>query len=455
MAAQERDPDTLWNELRKQSHDLGLELGFVDQDDFAKGVATRLTQGTTQIASFGSNGGNGGNGHGIGWGGRVREGPRLFFGTPIILLWLETRRETRRAQVLAIRSHVPRGVSDQLCYVIDPVGSYIPVSLRYCHDYSRNEAEQLSFNDLAIPAAPFQTANTHSTFEKRSTPAAPYQAGELQTTETVICISHVSGGTGGPGGRGGREGGVGGHGHGPSFQAKTIVIQNHLPERERIIRHQSGTSEWLLQHNLFKEWKAGEIQALYCRGIRKAGKAVASIVVEDLRANVANETMLVAALDLDRKETEAQSSTNLLAATWAQISGENPTSSEVHEQYKKRHTRPCLEEIYRVLQSAVGHSCAFIVVAGLDDYPEDDRDTLLRHLSELGPAVKLMFTSRTHLNIDRIILGIKTLDVPGDEEDHLKSTGLLEPTDNSSTSRESTDRRILKRCDGIFLLAKL
>ncbi|KAJ7790746.1 hypothetical protein B0H14DRAFT_2938345 [Mycena olivaceomarginata] len=70
--------------------------------------------------------------------------------------------------------------------------------------------------------------------EEQPTPATPDQAGKLQSIETVIRIPSVSGGTGGSGGMGGREGGVGGPGYGPSFQAETIMIQNCLPEYERL-----------------------------------------------------------------------------------------------------------------------------------------------------------------------------------------------------------------------------
>jgi hypothetical protein len=31
---------------------------------------------------------------------------------------------------------VPRGVSDDLLHIVDPVGGFITVSLRYCHDYA-------------------------------------------------------------------------------------------------------------------------------------------------------------------------------------------------------------------------------------------------------------------------------------------------------------------------------
>ncbi|KAJ7873529.1 hypothetical protein B0H14DRAFT_3860069 [Mycena olivaceomarginata] len=38
-------------------------------------------------------------------------------------------------QLMAVITHVSRGVSDDLFYVIDPVGGSIPVPLQYCRDY--------------------------------------------------------------------------------------------------------------------------------------------------------------------------------------------------------------------------------------------------------------------------------------------------------------------------------
>jgi hypothetical protein len=98
----------------------------------------------------------------------------------------------------------------------------------------------------------------------------------------------LPGGTGGHGGSGGKEGGGGGVGEGPSFQAATmnVVIQNQsaedceyikwasplnfFPRQEDVFSNrQPGTGEWLLQDSVFKKWKAGEIRALWCRGIRE------------------------------------------------------------------------------------------------------------------------------------------------------------------------------------------
>jgi hypothetical protein len=160
----------------------------------------------------------------------------------------------------------------------------------------------------------------------------------------------------------------------------------------------------------------------------------------------------VAFLALDNKEAAAQSTTSLLAAVWDQLSVGKPISPEVHELYNNHDAGrrpPSLEEIYRVLQVTVEDSCAFVVVDGLDKYPEDDRDTLLRHLSRLGAGVRLLFTSRSCISIDHIITNVETLDVPENEEDpnnqSAKPIRLLEDIDESATLRESSERKNVKR----------
>ncbi|KAJ6534432.1 hypothetical protein DFH09DRAFT_1325322 [Mycena vulgaris] len=127
-----------------------------------------------EITMFGGNGGNGGNGfdRGIGGDGGVGEGPRLqienFSGTQIIIRYMEGGGQVnpgigRIGEGLAnirdgvaevggqmrslindllrrfktqLMAHIPRGVSDDLFHVMDPVGGPIAVSLRYCHDYA-------------------------------------------------------------------------------------------------------------------------------------------------------------------------------------------------------------------------------------------------------------------------------------------------------------------------------
>jgi hypothetical protein len=187
-----------------------------------------------------------------------------------------------------------------------------------------------------------------------------------------------------------------------------------------------------------------------------------SIVVEYLRTSLANEHTGVAVLYLDHKATtEAHSTTNLLAAVWQQLVLTKPLSTSVRELYEKHHAQGTvlsLEETFSVLLSAVEKlSIVFILVDALDEYPEDDRDTLLRHLWRLGPAVRLMLTSRPHININHIISNVKTLDVHAIEADIRKyieaqiekSSRLSRHMHNSSTLRKSIENKIVKRSDGM------
>ncbi|KAJ6568705.1 ankyrin repeat-containing domain protein [Mycena capillaripes] len=300
-------------------------------------------------------------------------------------------------------------------------------------------------------------------------------------------IAHISGGTGGSGGGGGKEGGSGGDGGGPTFQATTmqVVLQNQTAEDREIIKwasplnfftrqadifnaRQPGTGEWLFQESLFRKWRAGEIRALWCRGIRAGKTVLASIVVDDLRKNLANQTTGVAVLYLDHKApAETQSPRNLLAAIWRQLAVEQPIPSGVHGLYKKHYAQGtclALEETYSMLHSAVQKfSSVFVVVDALDEYPEEQRDALLRHLWNLGPAVRLLMTSRPHVSCDHIIPDIATVEIRAMEEDIRKyvegriekSPRLSRHINKSPTLRDSIEENIVKCSDGMFLLAKL
>ncbi|KAJ7885709.1 hypothetical protein B0H14DRAFT_3734784, partial [Mycena olivaceomarginata] len=247
---------------------------------------------------------------------------------------------------------------------------------------------------------------------------------------------------------------------------------NFFPRQADILKtRQPGTGDWLLQDSLCKKWKAGEIQALWCRGIPGAGKTVlASIVVDVLRRNGSNENTSVAVLYLDyNATTETHSLTNLLAAIWRQLIRGKALPNEVQQLYhahSESGTRPSLEEIHSVLRSTVKDSCVFVVVDALDEYPEDDRDALLQNLWELRPAVRLMLTSRPHINFDHVIPNIETLEVRATDEDILryldgqieKSHRFRKHGDEVSNLRRSMEEKIVKGSGGmqvLFLLAKL
>ncbi|KAF7334412.1 ANK-REP-REGION domain-containing protein [Mycena venus] len=232
-----------------------------------------------------------------------------------------------------------------------------------------------------------------------------------------------------------------------------------------------GTGEWLLEDATFKEWRLGGGKTLWCRGMPGAGKTVlASIVIENLRTVFESQNIGVGAIYLNHKETETQTPSHLLCALWRQLVFRKPISEDVrrlYETHRERRTRPSLEDAQAILHSVVSeHLAVFIVVDALDEYPEGQRDSLLRRLSSLGPTVNLLLTSRPHINISHSISGgsdVETLEIRAKDEDIccyldgqiLSSFRLSKHIENSPSLRDEIEEQIVECSGGMFLLAKL
>ena len=110
---------------------------------------------------------------------------------------------------------------------------------------------------------------------------------------------------------------------------------------------------------------------------------------------------------LDEQAREAQSTANLLAALWRQLSAENSYSEEAEDLYKrhtKGATRPKLKEFSELLRVELRrYTKTFIIVDALDECPEDDgiRNILLEELSLLPRSVNILFTSRNPPTLNR------------------------------------------------------
>ncbi|KAJ7080036.1 hypothetical protein C8R44DRAFT_895528 [Mycena epipterygia] len=235
-----------------------------------------------------------------------------------------------------------------------------------------------------------------------------------------------------------------------------------------------GTGQWLLEHDLFKKWKSPtnklrwwEWRSLWCRGMPGAGKTVfVSIIVDDLRTQLDTYNIGVAVIYLNHKELDAYSPSNLLTSLWRQLVLGKPIGPNVRELYQKHReprTRPSLAEARTVLDSIIEtYSKVFILVDGLDEYPEAQCDTLLGHLCYLGYGVKLLIASRPHITFNYRIY-FETLEIRAREVDIrkylegqiLKSPRLSKHIQNSPDLREAMEARIVQRSDGMFLLAKL
>ncbi|KAJ7080046.1 hypothetical protein C8R44DRAFT_576707, partial [Mycena epipterygia] len=245
---------------------------------------------------------------------------------------------------------------------------------------------------------------------------------------------------------------------------------NYFPRQADIFNsRQPGTGQWFLEHHRFKQWKSGTDNKIWLHGMPGAGKTVlvdSSIIVDNLRTQLETRNIGVAVIYLNHKESDAHSSSMLLASLWRQLVLRKPIGSNVHELYEKHReprTRPSLTEDHAVLCSAIGeYSKVFILVDALDEYPEVQRDPLLRSLLLLVPRVNLLVTSRPHITIDYVTL-FKRLEIRARKVDIrkylesqiLKSPRLSKHIQNSPDLRDSMEARIVRRSDGMFLLAKL
>ncbi|KAJ7481685.1 ankyrin repeat-containing domain protein [Mycena latifolia] len=240
-------------------------------------------------------------------------------------------------------------------------------------------------------------------------------------------------------------------------------INFFLRQADILSTRQRGTGEWLLGNRLFNDWKSKTGSTMWCRGM----------LVDNLRATLESRSMRAAVIYLNYKETEAQSPSNLLAGLWRQLVFDRPISPAVRQLYAKhreQRTRPSLEEIGAILCSTISElSKVFIIVDALDEYPEQHRSILLRHLSSLatGSTVSLMLTSRPHININYVAENLQILEIRATEDDIrryidaavLKSSRLSKHIENNSSLREEIEEIIVRRSDGmwesLFLLAKL
>ncbi|KAJ7613773.1 ankyrin repeat-containing domain protein [Mycena polygramma] len=229
-----------------------------------------------------------------------------------------------------------------------------------------------------------------------------------------------------------------------------------------------GTGLWLLENMAFRRWKSGTGQTLWCQGIPGAGKTVlASLIMNTLRLETESQNIGVGVIYLEYRETDVPSPSRLLAALWRQLVIGKPISPVLEHLYGKHReprTRPTIAEDDTVLRSIIPeYSKVFILVDGLDEYPEKQRDILLAYICAWGPSVNLLLTSRPHITIGHIVSSYGTIEIQATEDDIRKyldsqiskSSRLSKHLSNSPALHQELEATVVERSDGMFLLAKL
>ncbi|KAJ7137086.1 hypothetical protein C8R44DRAFT_608307, partial [Mycena epipterygia] len=232
---------------------------------------------------------------------------------------------------------------------------------------------------------------------------------------------------------------------------------------------QPGTGQWLLSDPKFYTWESVPGQMLWCRGIPGAGKTIlSSLVIHHLRDQFRDGNIGVACIYLNHKETEAQTPVNLLAGLWKQLVVDKSLTiavQEVYRHHQQRDTSPVIDEVFGILQAAAAEcSRVYFVIDALDEYPEHQRNILLRYLSRLqAPTTSFLITSRPHVTLDPFFTEPQTLEIHATEVDIGRyvdnqietSSRLFRHVRTQPALRDEIRAKIVGKVNGVYVITKL
>jgi hypothetical protein len=146
---------------------------------------------------------------------------------------------------------------------------------------------------------------------------------------------------------------------------------------------------------------------------------LSSFVVDHLTAQAKNKDLGVACIYFNHKETEVQTLDNLLAGLWRQLILGKPLGSaaQLYEQNIEKKTRPSYEDMQKLLASAlIGFMQIYIILDGVDEYPEEQWGRLAKALTNLG-LVNLLVMSRPHIAPTTLFPNLVTLEIKANDAD--------------------------------------
>ncbi|KAJ7273817.1 ankyrin repeat-containing domain protein [Mycena rebaudengoi] len=228
---------------------------------------------------------------------------------------------------------------------------------------------------------------------------------------------------------------------------------NFFSRNQDIYRaRQEGTGLWLLDHVRFKGWVSSTGGTLWCYGMPGAGKTVlSSVITEFLRAQFTTGNIGVRMLSGGQLIFRKPLHSGSLAHT-------------LYDMHYEKRTSPTLEEMHTLLRSAVAeYSKVYFIIDALDEYPEIQRHSLLKHLTTFGAEVNLLLTSRPHIKPDIFFPNTPSLEVQAAEEDIRRyidaqiqnSPRLSNHVQSCPELHQEIETKIISRMDGIAKRTKL
>ncbi|KAL0942332.1 ankyrin repeat protein [Colletotrichum truncatum] len=180
-------------------------------------------------------------------------------------------------------------------------------------------------------------------------------------------------------------------------------------------QHQQGTSQWLLQSDIYQKWKgkSDPNTFLWLNGIPGCGKTIlSSSIIADLDANPASSSGLLF-FYFDFSDTEKQTVRQALRSLISQLySKQHDTRKEVHRLFSSCNSggrQPSDGELLSLFQSMAKETCElWIVLDALDECEARNGNSANRLLSWIkslhntASSIHLLVTSRPeqHLKAD-------------------------------------------------------
>jgi hypothetical protein len=133
-----------------------------------------------------------------------------------------------------------------------------------------------------------------------------------------------------------------------------------------------------------------------------------------------SEHIGVACIYFNHKETHIHTLDNLLAGLWRQLVWKKPlgSASELYRQHIEKKTRPPYEDIQKLLSSAfIEFTQAYIILDGIDEYPEREWHSLAKTLTEMQPKTNLLVMSRPHIAPTKLLSNLVTLEIKANHRD--------------------------------------
>ena len=170
---------------------------------------------------------------------------------------------------------------------------------------------------------------------------------------------------------------------------------------------QDGVCKWLLKTKEFVDWISGTRTHLWCSGAPGIGKTViSSFVIDHLYKDFANDKdVAIAFLYCNYKDSDRQTTRNMMASILHQLSLQAPPTSKhleaMYEKHKHRGSQATLSEVLDSLRSISNYfKNIFVVVDALDEYGSNSLDELFEGIQTMSPQASCFLTSRPNIFVN-------------------------------------------------------